>query len=185
MEMEMEMEMERGKERDREREREREREIERERERELERERKRERERERERDRERERETASNVPLQKIRPDEKMHILRDYYPELVSRSDIEIKTLSTVVRDSDRNIIDDFHKSLPFFTKFEKARLIGERALQINTGARVFVDVSPEIIDGYHIAHQEFLEKKIPFIIKRPMPDGTCEFWKTCDLEII
>ena len=41
------------------------------------------------------------------------------------------------------------------------------------------------VIDGYLIALKEFEEKKIPFIIKRPLPNGGCEYWKAADLEIL
>ena len=40
-------------------------------------------------------------------------------------------------------------------------------------------------IDNYNIAEQEIREKKLPFIIKRPMPNGGCEYWKLEDLQII
>jgi hypothetical protein len=35
------------------------------------------------------------------------------------------------------------------------------------------------------IALKEYEEKKIPFIIKRPLPNGGCEFWRFADLEIL
>ena len=46
--------------------------------------------------------------------------------------------------------------------------------------------IVPEtIIDGYVIAELELKEKKIPFIIRRPIPGGGCEYWHLKDLEII
>ena len=44
---------------------------------------------------------------------------------------------------------------------------------------------SNSIINGYTIAEMELKEKKIPFIIKRPMPNGGSEYWKLQDLELI
>ena len=41
------------------------------------------------------------------------------------------------------------------------------------------------IIDGYIIAERELLEKKIPFIIKRPISNNKFEYWKLEDLEIV
>ena len=41
------------------------------------------------------------------------------------------------------------------------------------------------MIDGYLIALKEFEEKKTPFIIKRPLPNGGCEYWKLSDLEVL
>ena len=49
----------------------------------------------------------------------------------------------------------------------------------------LFVQVEPSVIDGYLIALKEFDEKKIPFIIKRPLPNGSCEYWKMSDLEVL
>jgi len=74
---------------------------------------------------------------------------------------------------------------LPFITKYEKTRILGERATQINAGAKPLIEISSDIIDGYLIALKEFDEKKIPFILKRPLPNGGVEYWKLEDLEII
>ena len=41
------------------------------------------------------------------------------------------------------------------------------------------------MIDGYLIALKELEQKKIPFIIQRPLPNGGCEYWRLTDLEII
>ena len=35
------------------------------------------------------------------------------------------------------------------------------------------------------IAQEEFKQKKMPFIIRRPLPDGSSEYWKIEDLEIL
>ena len=48
-----------------------------------------------------------------------------------------------------------------------------------------FVKVPENIIDGYIIAELELQQKKIPFIIKRPMPGGGFEYWHLRDLELI
>ena len=82
-------------------------------------------------------------------------------------------------------IIDNLHKTLPFLTKYETARILGQRAKQLNSGAKPFVKIPPNVIDGYEIAKLELEEKKIPFIIKRPIPDGTCEYWNVSDLEVL
>ena len=39
--------------------------------------------------------------------------------------------------------------------------------------------------DLCEIALKEYEQKKIPFIIRRPIPDGTCEYWKLKDLEML
>jgi len=123
--------------------------------------------------------------LQKFDESIRKKIIEQYHPEMIIKNNAEIETLSRVVRDSNGNIIDPFHKTLPFLTKYEKARILGERANQINEGSPVFVDVDNDVIDGYLIALKEFDERKIPFIIQRPLPNGTCEYWRLQDLEII
>lgn len=70
-------------------------------------------------------------------------------------------------------------------TKYEKARILGQRAKQIETGAKPFVKVPENVIDSYVIAELELREKKIPFIIKRPIPGGGFEYWHMRDLENI
>ena len=89
------------------------------------------------------------------------------------------------MRDTHNIIIDDLHKTIPFLTKYEKARILGQRAKQIDSGASPFVKVPDNIIDGYIIAEIELQEKKIPFIIRRPIPGGGSEYWNLKDLEII
>jgi DNA-directed RNA polymerase I, II, and III subunit RPABC2 len=123
--------------------------------------------------------------LQKF--DESLHkqVISEYHPELHSHSYDEINAMSTLVRDQRGNIIDPLHQTLPFITRYEKARILGERAKQINAGAKPFVEVDVSVIDGYLIALSEFEQKKIPFIVKRPMPNGGCEYWKLSDLEIL
>lgn len=123
--------------------------------------------------------------LQKISDNTKHDIIANFHPELYSHNDDEIQTLSKVVRDDNGMIVDPLHRTLPFITRYEKARLLGERAKQLNSGAKAFVEVDDNVIDGYLIALKELEEKKIPFIIKRPLPNGGCEYWKLADLEIL
>jgi DNA-directed RNA polymerase I, II, and III subunit RPABC2 len=112
----------------------------------------------------------------------KNYILNNH-PECIVHNYHEVLSMCRVIRDSNGIIIDDLHKTLPYLTKYERARILGVRAKQINTGATPFVKLSEEIIDGYVIAEMELKEKKIPFIIKRPMPNGGSEYWFLKDLE--
>ena len=123
--------------------------------------------------------------LQKINEETKTNIVADYHPELLSHNHDEVEAMCKITKDQDGLIIDPLHVTLPFLTKYEKARVIGERSKQINAGAQPFVETDPSVLDGYLIALKELEEKKLPFIIKRPMPNGGCEYWKLADLEII
>jgi len=123
--------------------------------------------------------------LQKFDENMKKNIITEHYPELQQHNSDEVEVLCQVVRDKQGRIIDPLHQSLPFITKYEKARVLGERAKQINAGATPLVEVEPNVIDGYLIATKEFHEKKIPFILKRPIGGNRVEYWKLADLEII
>ncbi len=104
---------------------------------------------------------------------------------MLQHNHYEIEALTQIIRNEQGIIIDPLHKTLPFITKYEKARILGERAKQLNMGAKPLIEIGSEVIDGYLIACKKFTEKKIPFIIKRPMPNGGCEYWKFKDFEII
>jgi DNA-directed RNA polymerase I, II, and III subunit RPABC2 len=108
-----------------------------------------------------------------------------YHPELLHSSYKEIKALSRVVRDKNGIIIDPLHRTIPFLTKYERARILGIRAKQLNYDADPFVEVPTNMISGSLIALKELEEKKLPFIIRRPLPNGGNEFWKLSDLELI
>lgn len=109
----------------------------------------------------------------------------DFHPESVLQNYDEILTMIKVVRDKDDIIIDELHKTIPYLTKYERARILGQRAKQINSGSTPFVKVPENVIDGYIIAELELKEKRIPFIIRRPLPNGGSEYWSLKDLEDI
>jgi DNA-directed RNA polymerase I, II, and III subunit RPABC2 len=77
------------------------------------------------------------------------------------------------------------HKSQPFLTQYEKTRILGFRANQLAQGARPFIPVPNHITKTLEIAKLELQERRLPFIIKRPMPDGTFEYWRLSDLMIL
>ena len=73
------------------------------------------------------------------------------------------------------------YKTTPVLTKYEKCRVLSERANQINCGGQIYISKSDNFSNAYDIAVQELNEKKIPFIIKRPY-GNTFEYWKLKDL---
>jgi len=73
----------------------------------------------------------------------------------------------------------DQRSTTPYMTKYEKARLLGTRALQISMNAPVLVDLEGET-DPLQIALKELSQKKIPLVVRRFLPDGHYEDW-TCD----
>lgn len=123
--------------------------------------------------------------LQKFDKDINENYLVNFHPECVHQNYDEVLALSNVIRNKDHIIIDDLHRTIPYLTKYERARILGQRAKQINSGATPFVKVSENVIDGYLIAELELKAKRIPFIIRRPLPNGGSEYWKVNDLEDI
>jgi len=123
--------------------------------------------------------------LQKFNSDMNKNYIVDCHPECLNHNYDEISILSRVVRDKNNIIIDELHRTIPFLTKYEKARILGQRAKQINYGAKALIKIPDNVIDGYIIAELELLQKKIPFIIRRPIPGGGSEYWNVKDLENI
>ena len=123
--------------------------------------------------------------FQKLETDLQTKELLVYHPELMQNNYDEIKALCKITRNKDGNIIDPLHITLPFLTKYEKARVLGVRSKQLNNDADSFIDVPTNMISGILIAEDELKQKKIPYIIRRPLPNGACEYWKLEDLEIV
>ena len=71
-----------------------------------------------------------------------------------------------------------------FLNKYEKTRVISERAQQLANGAIPLLKNPKSYSSVYEIAMEELKQKKIPFIIKRPISNGY-EYWKLEDLKVI
>ncbi|KAH8099296.1 RNA polymerase Rpb6 [Cristinia sonorae] len=69
----------------------------------------------------------------------------------------------------------------PYLTKYERARVLGTRALQISMNAPVLVPLDGET-DALQIAIKELSQRKIPLIIRRYLPDGSFEDWSVSEL---
>jgi DNA-directed RNA polymerase I, II, and III subunit RPABC2 len=123
--------------------------------------------------------------LQKFDRELRENYILEQHPESISHNYDEIYNLAKVQRNKDNIIVDDLHKTIPMLTKYEKTRILGQRAKQINNGAKPFIPITPNMIDGYLIALKELEEKKIPVIIRRPLPNGASEYWHLRDLEIL
>mmetsp|Transcript_513 Transcript_513/g.888 ORF Transcript_513/g.888 Transcript_513/m.888 type:complete len:114 (-) Transcript_513:51-392(-) len=74
-------------------------------------------------------------------------------------------------------------KTTRYMTKYERARIVGTRALQISMNAPVMVELAGET-DPLRIAQKELQQRKIPIIIRRYLPDGSHEDWGINDLII-
>ncbi|KAF2837996.1 RNA polymerase Rpb6 [Patellaria atrata CBS 101060] len=88
---------------------------------------------------------------------------------------------NTVLNLRDKKIPDEKRITTPYMTKYERARVLGTRALQISMNAPVLVDLEGET-DPLQIAIKELREKKIPLTVRRYMPDGSYEDWRCEEL---
>jgi DNA-directed RNA polymerase I, II, and III subunit RPABC2 len=61
----------------------------------------------------------------------------------------------------------------PKITRFEKARIVGARALQISMGAPILLEISEAISNPIDIALKELEGGILPITIRRTLPDGT------------
>ncbi|KAI8124434.1 DNA-directed RNA polymerases I, II, and III subunit RPABC2 [Lucilia cuprina] len=71
-----------------------------------------------------------------------------------------------------------------YMTKYERARVLGTRALQIAMCAPIMVELEGET-DPLQIAMKELKQKKIPIIIRRFLPDHSYEDWSIDELIIV
>lgn len=135
-------------------------------------------------------ETGEDERYRKINQEFRKNYIAETHPESKSHTDDEIHALAKVVRDKTGTIIDPLHRTIPVLTKYEKTRILGIRTKQLNNGAEPYITskvnvTSEKVIDGYPIALRELEEKKLPFIIRRPLPSGGMEYWYLQDLEIL
>jgi len=60
----------------------------------------------------------------------------------------------------------------PTLTRFERARIMGARALQLSLGAPVFIEIPKNATSSLEIAMEELKQRVIPIVIKRTLPNG-------------
>mmetsp|Transcript_26305 Transcript_26305/g.30477 ORF Transcript_26305/g.30477 Transcript_26305/m.30477 type:complete len:145 (+) Transcript_26305:28-462(+) len=100
-------------------------------------------------------------------------------------SDQEIDEDAQILPDTGKKLIPMEDRITPrFLTKYERARIIGTRALQISKNAPIMVEIDQNETDPISIAEKELREKVLPFIIRRYLPDGSYEDWKIQELMI-
>ena len=123
--------------------------------------------------------------IYKLNDEFKMNHILSSHNECLHKNFNEIKELCKVTRDKDGVIIDEMHKTIPLLTKYEKTKILGMRVKQLNNGAQPSIATNEKLIDNYVIALIELEQKKIPFIIQRPLPNNNFEYWKLHDLDIL
>ena len=110
------------------------------------------------------------------KPSSETQVLLNHHPEIWVDYVETIK--KKLVRDPMKAV------SYPFLNQFEKTKVLSFRASQLAQGNKPYIAVPDIISDVYTIAKMELKERKLPYLIKRPLPDGDYEYWRINDLII-
>ena len=130
-------------------------------------------------------EEVESEMFRKIEKEAYADILLNHHPAIKQNNYNDILAMCKIIRDAKGIISDGLHKTIPWLTKYERARVLGLRTKQLNNGADAFIEIPPGMINGNKIALEELNQKKVPFIIRRPIPNGGTEYWRLEDLELL
>lgn len=76
-----------------------------------------------------------------------------------------------------------------YFTKYEYTALMATRAQQLADGAKPLVDLAglktTDPLFVWNVAKREIAMRKLPFLVRRQMPNGTSEFWSAQEMEVM
>lgn len=98
--------------------------------------------------------------------------------------------MASVVIEDFNDILKNYdpskNKTNNILSKYEKVKIIGIRAEQLQRGAAPYVPIdTSRPFDAREIAKQELYAHKIPFMISRKMPDARIEYWRLDDMVIL
>jgi DNA-directed RNA polymerase I, II, and III subunit RPABC2 len=77
----------------------------------------------------------------------------------------------------------------PYFSKYEYTTLLATRAQQLAEGAKPLAGTEglktsdPMFI--WNLARREIEQRKLPYIVRRQLPNGQAEFWSAQELEVM
>ena len=89
-----------------------------------------------------------------------------------------IRNRKVIERDPEHEPIEIINKKGPVrtgpptLTRFEKARIMGARALQLSLGAPAFIEITESAETSLDIAMEELEQRLIPISIRRVLPNG-------------
>jgi DNA-directed RNA polymerase I, II, and III subunit RPABC2 len=117
-------------------------------------------------------------------PQQKAHTLLEQHPEIWPDYE-EAVMEKLVIKGPYPPTEDSRHTTYPFLTLYEKTKILALRAAQLARGSPPFIDVPEYLTDVYEIARAELEAKRLPYILKRPLPDGNFEYWRLADLMVL
>lgn len=97
--------------------------------------------------------------------------------DIVFEDDLETKKADLIVSNEDR-------ETKPILTKYERVRILGDRAKQLSLGGKPML-LNVDNMNPKDIAKLELERGVIPFIIEKILPDGRRERWKVSELKIV
>lgn len=111
-------------------------------------------------------------------PSAKTQLFLDHHPEIMPDYEEEVME-RLIIKDDGR------HKTYPYLTLYEKTKILSLRASNLARGDSPYIEVPAYLTDVYEIAKAELEAKRLPYILKRPLPDGTYEYWRLADLLLL
>lgn len=123
--------------------------------------------------------------LQKLDKQYTTSIVDEYHNEEYHINPDEMNKLCQIKKNNKGFIEDPLHKTSPIMSKYEYTNIIGLRTKQLGDGAPPMIDIVDGIMENFIIAEIELKQKVLPFVIKRPLSHGGCEYWRISDLEIL
>ena len=132
---------------------------------------------------------AAAVAIPGLRPELKKlyqqhpELIVDYIETILQK--VPLKSVQPSGRDPTNINYDEHHKTYPFLTQYEKTKVLSHRASELAHNSRPFIEVPKHVTNVSDIARLELEAKRIPYIIKRPLPDRTFEYWRLQDLIIL
>ena len=113
----------------------------------------------------------------KLREDPNVELTEKQIAELDKQCEI-IKNREVITQDTEHTPIEIITKNgeiatgPPTLTRFEKARIMGARALQLSLGAPVFIEIPKNATTSLEIAMEELNQRIIPIVIRRTLPNS-------------
>jgi DNA-directed RNA polymerase I, II, and III subunit RPABC2 len=117
-------------------------------------------------------------------PSVKTQGLLDQHPEIMPDYEEEVLNL-LVIKGTYPPTKDSTHSTYPFLTLYERTKIISLRASHLAHGDAPYMEIPEYLTDVYEIAKAELEAKRLPYIVKRPLPDGNYEYWRLADLMIL
>jgi len=124
--------------------------------------------------------------LFEFHPECQIDYIESVLPKIIINSDAKGGAVETAATAATATTgLDQSHKTYPFLTVYEKTAIIGLRSEVLSRGGQPFIPIPNYITDVREIARMELEQKRLPYIVKRPLPNGSYEYWRLSDLMII